>query len=284
MLNIREILTKASDFFTDLGLDTPRLDAEVLLADVLDKKRVDLYVDFDQPLQQEEIDTYRQLILKRKEGIPVAYLTGQQEFMSLDFEITADVLIPRPETEHLVERTLEIIAEFYDQQDQVKVVDLGTGSGAIIISLAKLSEIELNALAIDISDAALKTAKKNAIRHKVKGYIDFKQGDLLEPVNEKVDIIVSNPPYISTDDMKTLPQDVKHEPVLALEAGSDGLKYYQAITRQARDYLNKDGFILFEVGEKQAEQVSQLLKQEGFRDLEVVEDYSGIERIVLARF
>ena len=282
-MNIREILTKASDFFTKLELDTPRLDAEVLLAEVLDKKRVDLYVDFDQPLQQEEIDRYRQLILKRKEGIPVAYLTGQQEFMSLDFKITADVLIPRPETEHLVEQTLEIIDKAYTQQDKVKVVDVGTGSGAIIVSLAKLSAIELNALAIDISADALKIAKKNALKHKVKGYIDFKQGDLLEVVSDKVDIIVSNPPYISTDDMKNLPQDVKHEPVLALEAGDGGLKYYQAIIKQARDCLNKAGFIIFEVGQNQADSVSQLLKQEGFKDLEIIEDYSGIERIVLAR-
>ncbi len=282
-MNIREILTKASDFFTKLNLETPRLDAEVLLAEVLEKKRVDLYVDFDQPLKQDEIDRYRQLILKRKEGIPVAYLTARQEFMSLEFNVTADVLIPRPETEHLVERALEIIEEFYADSDQVKVADIGTGSGAIIISLAKLSEIEVDGLAVDISASALKIAKENALKHQVMGYIDFKQGDLLEAVNDKVDIILSNPPYISAEGMKTIPQDVRHEPALALEAGNDGLKYYRAITRQARDYLNKSGFVIFEVGEKQADKVSQLLKQEGFKDLEIIKDYSGIERIVLAR-
>ncbi|MGM0369941.1 MAG: peptide chain release factor N(5)-glutamine methyltransferase [Bacillota bacterium] len=281
-LNIKEILDKTVDFFKKADIAQPRLDAEVLLADLLGMERINLYVNFDRPLKKEEVDQYRELILKRKQGIPVAYLVAKKEFMGLDFQVSDDVLIPRPETEHLVEIILERIAN--SDLEQLEIADIGTGSGAIIISIAKLAEKSIKGLGIDISEASLKVAQENAKRLAVNEQVEFKQGDLLTPIEEKMDIIVSNPPYIPSDEMDDLQQEVQQEPDLALDGGSDGLDYYRKITKGAKDKLKQDGLLVFEVGIKQSQEVATLLKKSGYSNIKVREDYSEIERVVLANY
>ncbi|MCK8816411.1 peptide chain release factor N(5)-glutamine methyltransferase [Natroniella sulfidigena] len=281
-LTVKDLLDKTTNFFKEHELDTPRLDAEILLAEVLELERIKLYVNFDQPLEKSEVDRYRELVVSRSKGIPVAYLVGNQEFMSLEFKVTPDVLIPRPETEHLVETALELIAEL--DQTELKIADVGTGSGAIIISLVKLATKDLTGVGIDISEQALKIAQKNAIKHQVKGKIDFRLGDLLEPLDDRVDLIVSNPPYIPTGQLSDLQQEVKAEPMLALDGGAEGLDYYYQIIKQATTKLRSDGLILLEVGINQARKVAEMLKEFNFKEIEIIEDYSGIERIVKASY
>ncbi|WP_408955443.1 peptide chain release factor N(5)-glutamine methyltransferase [Natroniella sp. ANB-PHB2] len=281
-LTVKEILDRTTDFFKEHDLDTPRLDAEILLAEVLELERIRLYVNFDQPLEKHEVDHYRELVMSRSKGIPVAYLVGKQEFMSLGFKVTPDVLIPRPETEHLVETALELIAEL--EQDEIKVADVGTGSGAIIISLINLADKDLTGVGIDISEQALKVAQKNAIKHQVKGRIEFKTGNLLEPLDDLVDLIVSNPPYIPTEQLASLQQEVKAEPMLALDGGVEGLDYYYQIIKQAITNLRANGLILLEVGIDQARNVAEILAEFNFKEIEIIEDYSGIERVVKASY
>ncbi|MCK8828033.1 peptide chain release factor N(5)-glutamine methyltransferase [Natroniella acetigena] len=281
-LTVKDVLDKTTDFFKEHGIDTPRLDAEILLAEVLELERIKLYVNFDQPLENSEVDQYRELIVSRSKGIPVAYLVQKQEFMSLEFKVTPDVLIPRPETEHLVETTLELIAEL--DRTELKIVDVGTGSGAIIISLVKLASKELTGVGIDISEQALKVAQKNAIKQQVKGKIEFKVGDLLEPLNDSVDLIVSNPPYIPTGQLASLQQEVKAEPMLALDGGAEGLDYYYQIIKQATAKLRAGGLILLEVGINQARKIADVLAEFNFKEIEIIEDYSGIERVVKASY
>jgi release factor glutamine methyltransferase len=281
-LNIKEILDKTVDFFKKADIPQSRLDAEVLLADLLGMERINLYVNFDRPLKEEEVDQYRKLILKRKQGIPVAYLVDKKEFMGLDFQVSDDVLIPRPETEHLVEIVLERIAK--SDLEQFEIADIGTGSGAIIISIAKLAEKTIKGLGIDISEASLKVAQENAKRLAVSEQVEFKHGDLLTPIEDKMDIIVSNPPYIPSDEMDDLQQEVQQEPDLALDGGSDGLDYYRKIIKGAKDKLKQDGLLVFEVGIKQSQEVATLLKKSGYANVKVREDYSEIERVVLANY
>ncbi|GAB6099502.1 peptide chain release factor N(5)-glutamine methyltransferase [Halanaerocella petrolearia] len=280
-LTVKEILDKTVDFFKEHNLPNPRLDAEVLLANVLDMERVKLYVNFNRPLSTAETDYYRELIVERSQGQPVAYLLGEQEFMSLNFKVTSDVLIPRPETEHLVEIILEKIDQI--DQEEVRVADIGTGSGAIITSIVKLATKEVQGVGVDISTAALKVAYENALNHQVAGKIDFKEGSLLEPLEEEFDIIVSNPPYIPTEDLIDLQQEVQNEPELALDGGDDGLDFYRQLVTGAPKLLTDSGLVAFEVGIEQAKDVADLLSEQGFTKVEIKEDYAGIERMVLSR-
>ncbi|GAB6137283.1 peptide chain release factor N(5)-glutamine methyltransferase [Halanaerobaculum tunisiense] len=280
-LTVKEILGKTVDFFSQHEISSPRLDAEVLLAAVLDLERIKLYVNFNRPLTTEEINRYRELVVERSQGQPVAYLLGRQEFMSLEFKVTSDVLVPRPETEHLVESALEEIEQSNHQE--FRVADIGTGSGAIIISLVKLAAKTVTGVGVDISEAALKVAYENALQHNIAGRIDFKAGDLLQPIEESVDLIVSNPPYIPAADLADLPLAVQQEPELALAGGEDGLDYYRQIINQAPAKLAEEGLIALEVGANQASAVAELLTKAGSKEVEIQEDYAGIERVVLGR-
>ncbi|MBM7557033.1 peptide chain release factor N(5)-glutamine methyltransferase [Halanaerobacter jeridensis] len=281
-LNIKEILDKTVDYFEKYDIAQPRLDAEVLLADLLDMERINLYVNFDRPLSPDEVDTYRELILKRRQGTPVAYLVGEKEFMGLKFKVNSDVLIPRPETEHLVQSILNRIDTW--EEEEVKIADIGTGSGAIIISIAKLADKLVQGIAIDISESSLAIAQENAANLEVEEQLEFKEGNLLEPLDEKVDIIVSNPPYIPSGEIDGLQEEVQQEPSLALDGGQDGLDYYRKIIDQAVDYLTTDGLIIFEVGIEQSQDVADLLKKRNYSNIEIKKDYSDIERVVLAKY
>jgi release factor glutamine methyltransferase len=277
---IGEVLQWTARFFGDKGIANSRLDAEVLLAHVLKTDRLRLYVDFHKPLQPEELLTYRMLIKQRTQRIPVAYLTGNKEFMGLSFYVCPAVLIPRSDTEILVEALLARTSK----TQHVQIVDVGSGSGAIVVSFLRNRPHALG-IAVDISKEALDIAQTNACRLGVAERLRLICGDLLEPMlSKKVDIIVSNPPYIPTEDIKGLEQEVQNEPVVALDGGSDGLNCYRKLIEQSREVLSSGGILAFEVGIGQAEQVAALIRETGvYTDIEVIKDYGGIERVVIGR-
>jgi release factor glutamine methyltransferase len=277
---ILEILRWTTGYFREKGIQAPRLTAETLLAYILQRDRMYLYVNYDQPLQTEERERFKPLIRQRVQGVPTQYLTGRQEFWSLDFEVTPAVLIPRPESEHLVEAALKLATQW----PQPRILDIGTGSGILAVSLKK----ELPQAAVyagDLSEAALLVAQQNAERLlSDKPGIDFRQGDLLQPfAGLTFDLIISNPPYVTETDYRALAREIReHEPSLALLAGPDGLDVYRRLIPQARAALNPDGRLLIEIGCGQQDAVGALLQQHGLRLQQVINDYAGIERVLVA--
>lgn len=277
---IGEVLQWTAGFFVDKGIVNFRLDAEVLLAHVLKTDRLRLYVDFHKPLHPEELSLYRMLIKQRTQRIPVAYLTGNKEFMGFSFFVCPAVLIPRSDTEILVETLLDRTSK----GDCLTIADIGSGSGAIIISLLKKLPC-CQGIAVDISKEALDVAQTNASQLGVAERLRFVQGDLLQPVlSEKVDIIVSNPPYIPSSDICDLEQEVLKEPILALDGGPDGLAYYRKLIEQSKLVLVPGGILAFEVGIGQAEEVAGLMRGTGmFGAVEIIKDYGDIERVVIGQ-
>lgn len=277
---ILEILRWTTDFFREKAIDNPRLTAEVLLAHTLQKDRMYLYVHFDQPLYEDERAGFRALITQRAQGMPTQYLAGMQEFWSLAFKVTPDVLIPRPETEHLVEAAMNLAKEF----PTPTIVDIGTGSGIIAVSLKK--ELPQAAVhAVDLSERALAIAQYNAAALlDGDNSIICHHGDLFTPLyGHRFDLIVSNPPYIATADYAGLAREVKdHEPKLALHAGEKGLDVYERLIADAKSYLNPGGYVLVEIGYGQKEDVVKIFEENGYGIHEVIPDYAGIERVVTA--
>lgn len=272
---IASILTWTRQYFSDKGVDNPRLDAEVLLSHILGKDRMYLYVHFDQPLEKQELAAYREMVKKRAMRIPVAYIIGYKEFMGISFTVSPAVLIPRPDTEILVEKVLEIASS------NVSILDIGTGSGAIIISLlAKLPEA--CGLGIDISPEALAVARQNAVKQGVIDRLQLIHSDLFENIaGQTFDFIVSNPPYIPDPELADLQLEVKREPHVALFGGPDGLDFYRQIICLAGQFLRSGGKLIFEVGIKQAQQVAAIGEKNGYILDEIVKDYAGIERVVV---
>lgn len=283
-MNIKELLKRSDQFLAERGIESSRLDVEVLMADLLDMERINLYVKYDYPLKSNEIDTYREMVKKRAQRIPVAYIIEKKEFMSLEFKVKEGVLIPRPETENLVETVIEYCRQNELQSPQI--IDVGTGSGAIAVSLAHyLSEAKV--VGVDLSAQALKVARHNMEKHELSERMSILKSDLLaefikREINE-INIIVSNPPYISEAEMEELPPEVKKEPKNALEAGEDGLDYYRRLIPEAEKVLKKGGKIFLEIGYQQAEAVSNLFG-ENWSEVEVKKDYAENDRIVSAIF
>lgn len=284
---IRSVLEKTEKYFREHGIaDTPRLDAEVLLADALNIDRVGLYVDFEKPLSIVELGIYREVVRKRAARMPVAYITGKKNFMSGEYHVNPSVLIPRPETEVLLEATCEYLREA--NVTPKRCIDLGTGSGVLAIELAKAYE-HLHIFAVDISSDSLDVAKANAKRHEVYDRVCFVCGSLFAPLNTIVDpesceLIISNPPYIATADMDMLQPEVsKFEPRIALDGGEDGLEFYRKIGLGAKRFLKPLGIVALEVGAGQAEAVVNIFMQQGYVNLVVSKDYSGIERVVVGQ-
>jgi len=274
---IKDLLEWTTRYFLDRGVQESRLEAEILLAHVLEKNRVYLYANYDEPVNQIERDTYRAYIKRRSVGEPLAYITGQREFMSLSFRVSPDVLIPRPDTEVLVETALSLA-----QTGEIKrICDVGTGSGAIAVSLAVyLRESEV--YAVDLSPRALEIARDNARSHDV--LIHFREGDLLEPLmnEEKIDMIVANLPYITDDQLEELDIGVKdYEPRMALVALGDGLDLYRRLLPQAYQLLRPGGYLLLEIDPRQIE--SAKIMMQSFGEMEIIRDYAGRERLIKAR-
>jgi len=257
-----------------------RLDAQTLLLHLIGKDRAWLLSHPDEEFGGCKSIGYSQLIERRAAGEPIQYITGECEFFGLPFRVNRDVLIPRPETEHLVEKALELAADFA----QPRIVDVGTGSGAIAVALAhKLPNAEVTA--IDLSSAALQVAKGNAECNSVADRIRFLEGDLLAPVaGEQFEFVVSNPPYVANGDRELLAAEVReHEPELALFAGSHGLDIYSRLAPAAYQAVAPNAFALFEIGYGQADAIAQLLRAVGFKDVQFTKDLQGIDRVICGR-
>jgi release factor glutamine methyltransferase len=265
--------------------DRARQDAELLLCHVLGRNKAWLISNPDADLERGQAEAYQSLLARRLAGEPIQYILGETEFYGLPFRVTRDVLIPRPETEYLVEKALEL-ARHIDQPrlDNPRIVDIGTGSGAIAVALAHhLPEAEVTA--IDISPAPLAIARQNARRNDVDRRIRFVEGDLFTPVaDERFDIVVSNPPYVPTVDRASLSVEVRDfEPSMALFAGEDGLDVYRRLIPAAYTALVPSGFLLLEIGFGQAEAMERLLIAAGFQGVEFTPDLQGIARVARAQ-
>jgi release factor glutamine methyltransferase len=284
---IGDLLKVSSDYLKDKGIENPRLNAEVLLAHHLHVERVDLYLNFDQPLTETELSSYRSLIKRRVVHEPLQYITGTQEFWSLDFTVDPHVLIPRPETEIVVEQGIALTKVLKPKDQGLKILDLGTGCGVIAIALAK--EIpDARVWATDISNEALGVARLNALKHGVSDMVSFCQGDLWEPLlegSDRFDMIVSNPPYVSTEEYNDLSPEVRdYEPRQALEGREGGMYYIEKIIRGAHVFLNPGGWIILEMAPWQTQKALDIIARTGEYQQETrIKDYSRHYRVVMAR-
>ena len=274
---VLKVLQWTAGYLQEKGVDGARLDAELLLTEVLQLDRVGLYVNYDRPLEAAELAAYRQLVGRRARREPVAYILERSEFWSLPFVIRPGVLIPRPDTEVLVEEALARAA------GASRILDVGTGSGALAVTLThELPDVRL--VAIDICEKALEVAQENAHLNKVAERIDFQQADLRQLPAGPFELIVANPPYIPQQDLAALQPEVRdYEPKLALAGGDDGLDCYRALAAQAARCLSGGGWLLLEVGIGQAEAVQKLLSQAGLGEIFCRNDYAGVARVVGGR-
>jgi release factor glutamine methyltransferase len=280
---VKDLLKVTADYLKVKGIESPRLNAEIMLAHQLGKDRVQLYLHFDQPLHEREINEYRGLIRRRVNREPVEYIIGLQEFWSLPFRVGPGVLIPRAESELLVEQVLR----FHRDAGGVPVfLDLGTGCGALAVCLAK-ELADATVWATDISDEALAYARQNASQHGVAERVIFKQGDLWEPLRGQdltFDAILSNPPYVAAEDYAALPPEVRHhEPRLALDGKEQGTYYIREIIAGATDYLNPGGRLLVEMDPHQTSEVVAMLEaSDHYEGVRRIQDYGHRYRVVLA--
>ncbi len=283
---IGRLLEWTTDYLKQHGSESPRLEAEVLLAHARGCKRIELYTSFVDPASEELRTRFRDLVRRRGEGMPVAYLVGHREFFSLDFRVTSDVLIPRPETEFLVMAVLDHIKANLAAAESIAVADVGTGSGIVAIAVVRQSP-KAQVTAIDISPAALAVATDNAERLQVSARIDLVESDLFAgvPPDRSFDIIASNPPYVSTSEMTALPREVKaYEPELALAAGPTGTAVIERLIPQAAERLRPGGSLLLEISPMLQQRVESLIRAEERLILgTTIKDLANLPRIVQAR-
>jgi release factor glutamine methyltransferase len=271
------VLTWTKEYLISKGVENARLEAEWLLSAATGLDRVGLYLNYDKPLNENELAEFRAMVARRARREPLQHILGSQEFIGLDYEVNADVLIPRHDTEVLVEEAIS------RHPNASTALDIGTGSGCIAISLMKRLQ-NLQVTATDISSAALVVAGRNAAKHGVA--IEFLQGSLFSPIAQRCfDLIISNPPYIPTADIEALEQEVReYDPRSALDGGSDGLSIYQSLIPAAVKHLNHGGWFIVEIGVGQAADIVQLFRRTGsFCEPIVTLDFGGIERVVAAK-
>jgi release factor glutamine methyltransferase len=279
MITVLEVIKLSTEYLQKKGVESPRANAEILLAEILKGRRLELYLSFDKPLAENEVQIYREAIRKRGLRIPFQYIVGNVEFYGLKLIVNESVLIPRPETELLVEK---IINES-DKSANLKILDIGSGSGNISLSIAKnLPSSKI--VSIDISENALAVANQNAELNSLQERVEFKLFDIMkDDLNSlgKYDLIVSNPPYVSENDYENLEPELKnYEPKIALSDNSDGISFYKRIIELSDQILSKPGKIYFELGMGQSKQVQNLFEQKWFSNITVTKDYSGIDRII----
>jgi release factor glutamine methyltransferase len=274
------VIQWTTEHFQKKGMDNPRLEAEVLLAHLLGIDRMGLYLNYATPLSEGERTAYREMIQRRAAGEPIAYIVGYKEFWSMRFAVSPECLIPRPETEHLVEEAVRTGKEL---QPPLRALEIGHGCGAVAIALAKeLDEAQI--VATDISPGARSLAQENAEAHGVGGRIQFVLGDLYPPGEEPFNLICSNPPYIPTAEILQLASEVRdYEPLTALDGGEDGLRFFRQIAQGAPDFLAEGGWLLLEMGKGQDPQVAAILQERGFTHIDLIPDYAGVTRVIKAQ-
>ncbi len=282
-MNLREALKAGEKTLAEAGIADAPTDARLLLWKAAGITLTEYALDPFREMGEEEVREYLELIGRRKKRIPLQHLTGEQEFMGLSFQVNRDVLIPRQDTELLVEEALKLL------KPGMHVLDLCTGSGCIIISLERigkergLADETGSFTGSDISPGAVRTAMANAARHQARAL--FTESDLFEKLEGGYDMIISNPPYIRTAVIEELEEEVRcYDPLLALDGKEDGLHFYRRIIREAEGYLNPGGWLLFEIGYDQREAVTELMKQQGYRQIQVKKDLAGLDRVVIGRY
>ncbi len=277
---IRRVLDWTRGHFDKQDVDDPRLTSEILLGHVLSLPRVKLYMDLDRPLSKEELATYRALIQRRLAGEPTQYLVGSKEFYGRRFTVDPRVLIPRSETELLVEAVLRDVKK----DEASRVLDVCTGSGCIAVTIAA-ERPQASVWAIDLMPGALEVAKANAEALQVDGRVTFFEGDLLAPVPKETvfDVIVSNPPYVKTGELATLQREVQKEPKVALDGGVDGVTIIARLIVDALPRLKSGGLLALEIGEDEGNAVKELMVRAGYRDVKVEKDLARHDRLVLGR-
>lgn len=278
MLTVLNAITLATEYFEKKGIDSPRTNAEILLANILNCKRLDLYLRFDQPLKETEVELYRQFIARRGKYEPVQYIVGNTEFFGLTIEVNPSVLIPRPETEILV----ETILNKSNTMNGARILDIGSGSGNISIALGKnLPDAEI--ISLDISEEAINLAQHNANKNNVSN-IKFVNGSIISNgilSDQQFEIIVSNPPYVSIEEYPKLQKEITlYEPVNAVTDNEGGLKFYRKISEFSMERLVDGGSLFFEIGMGQLNDVSSIMKENGFNEINVVKDYQQIDRVI----
>jgi release factor glutamine methyltransferase len=275
MITLEDALYWGKSFLKEKEIKDGDLDAWYLLSFCFGLNRTQYILHSNQVITREQFEKYQELIGTRAKHVPLQYITGEQEFMGLTFKVTEDVLIPRQDTEILVEEALKV-AEGKD------ILDLCTGSGCIIISLSKLARIK-SGTGVDISPKALAVARQNA--RNLKADVTFIESDMYSRVTGKYDIIISNPPYIPTRDITGLMEEVKdYEPILALDGKEDGLHFYRVIINGLNRFLKEDGYVFLEIGYNQANAVCDLLREAGFMEVKIINDLAGLNRVVSGRF
>ena len=283
---VLSLLQKSALFLEEKGVSEARASAEILLCHTLLCKRIDLYLRFDQPVKEEELALFRDAIRRRLKGEPVQYIVGRTEFYGLPFKVDPSVLIPRPETEHVVEACIAACRQLATIRDRLFALDIGTGSGAIAIALAKHIP-NLECLAIDVSAEALQSALRNADANGVASSIEFRQWDVLGPgpipSSNRFHLIVSNPPYIAEAEVAGLQIEVRDfEPRIATSDGADGLTFYHRIAAIAPGMLEPDGFVVLELGDDVSGAVREIFASV-FSHLTIEKDYAGTNRVLVAR-
>ena len=282
---IQKLLNWVTEYLTSKRIESPRLSAELLLSHVLELKRIELYTQFDRQVPQQQLDKLHDLVKRAGLHEPVAYLTGKTEFYSMELDITSDCMIPRPETELLVQRAIE----FLRTRDDIQYIcDLCTGSGCISVAIAK-NFPDARITATDISASALDVTARNVEKHKIKEKVHLLCGDLFEPIIQQLDVnqfdlIVCNPPYVSTVEYEKLEKNVKdYEPESALLAGTDGLDVYRRIIKKVDGFLKPGAALMLEIGYSQGPAVRELLEQTGaFGETKIEKDFHNNDRIIIA--
>ncbi len=278
--SLLEVLQSTTAYFTRHKIENPRLNAEQLLAHTLRLSRMDLYLEFERNLAENELGPLRDLVKRRSQGEPLQHLLGTVEFCGHTFAIDKRAMVPRPETEELVEL---LFAEISGQKSEIRILDVGTGSGVIGLSLA-VKFPQANVCAIDISEDPLSLARENSAQLRLSERVRFQKSDLLENVSERFDLIVANLPYISMQDRHLLAREVLHDPEVALFGGPGGDELVRKLIEQAPAHLEPGGLLALEIGLGQAEGLSDFLRQKNYHDIELKKDYSGISRFLLARY
>ena len=284
-MNIEQALNFGKQELNKNEIEDSLFKVRILLTDILKQSKEYLIINNTKELSSQEEKEFKEKIEKLKLGYPIQYITNKQFFRNCEFYVDKNVLIPQPDTEILVEEAIKILKEKTFQKNKINILDLCTGSGAIIVSLGKelekISE-KYNFYGTDISEKAIEIAQKNANSNNVN--VKFYLGDLFESinVNEKFDLIVSNPPYIETDVIKTLSLEVQKEPIIALDGGITGLDFYKRIAKESKNFLTTKGYLILEIGYNQMEAVCSILKNENFKIVSRVKDYANNDRVIVA--